>query len=109
MALIDRVLEDRRIDTLVEEWLVDPAWNWQVSRPQLGTAHSQYLHNLCVAGSHSSVDAGPFAGNRRGSNAVAWSRPRGLRPQRTSGTSPALLTRLVTTSSNFLAPTPSRG
>ncbi|MFM8288585.1 MAG: hypothetical protein ACKOGA_17975 [Planctomycetaceae bacterium] len=49
MALIDRVLEDRRIDTLVEEWLVAAAWNWQLSRTQLGTAHAQYLHSLCVA------------------------------------------------------------
>lgn len=49
MALIDRVLEDRRIDSLEENLLVDAASNWKLSASQLDSAHAHYLHNLCVA------------------------------------------------------------
>jgi DNA polymerase-3 subunit epsilon len=49
MALIDRVLEDRTIDAIEEETLVDAALNWRLSQSQLDTAHSHYLSNLAVS------------------------------------------------------------
>lgn len=49
MALIDRVLQDRAIDTTEEEVLVDAALNWQMSKSQLDTAHAQYLQSLAVS------------------------------------------------------------
>lgn len=48
MALIDRVLEDRRIDENEEEVLVDAALSWRLSSAQLNAAHARYLHNLAV-------------------------------------------------------------
>lgn len=49
MALIDRFLEDRVIDSSEENVLVDAATHWGLSGSQLNTAHSHYLHNLAVA------------------------------------------------------------
>lgn len=49
MALIDRVLQDRVIDTTEEVVLVDAALNWQLSKSQLDTAHAQYLQSLAVS------------------------------------------------------------
>ena len=49
MALIDRVLQDRVIDTTEEDVLVDAALNWQLSKSQLDTAHAQYLQSLAVS------------------------------------------------------------
>jgi DNA polymerase III subunit epsilon len=49
MALIDRVLEDRSIDELEEQTLVQAALDWQLSKSQLESAHAHYLHNLAIA------------------------------------------------------------
>lgn len=48
MTLVDRVLEDRMIDESEETALVDAALGWQLSGPQLETAHKQYIHSLAV-------------------------------------------------------------
>jgi DNA polymerase-3 subunit epsilon len=48
MALIDRVLEDRTIDKVEEDTLVEAALDWQLSRAQLDAVHAQYLHHLSV-------------------------------------------------------------
>ena len=49
LALIDRVLEDRIIDSREEVTLMDAATNLELSRTQVATAHAQYLHSLVVA------------------------------------------------------------
>jgi DNA polymerase-3 subunit epsilon len=46
MALVDRVLEDRTIDTSEEDALVDAVTNWQLSPAQVEAAHVQYIRNL---------------------------------------------------------------
>lgn len=48
MALIDRVLEDRAIDSSEEEILVEAASGWKLSATQLADAHQRYLHSLAV-------------------------------------------------------------
>lgn len=49
LTLIDRVLEDRRIDTDEEEALVDAARHWNLSADQLEAAHKQYIEELALA------------------------------------------------------------
>jgi len=49
MTLLDRVLEDRTIDGSEEDLLIDAATSWGLSRSQVTSAHTQYLHNLVVA------------------------------------------------------------
>jgi len=68
MALIDRVLEDRRIDAIEEDALVDAALNWRLSPTQLQSAHSHYLHNLVVS---ALADGVVTASERRDLHAVA--------------------------------------
>ncbi len=48
LALIDRVLEDRVIDTAEEAALVDAATSWKLSAEQIDAAHKQYLQNVAV-------------------------------------------------------------
>jgi DNA polymerase III subunit epsilon len=48
LALIDRVLEDRRIDQNEENVLVDAATNWHLSSIQVEDAHRVYINNLAV-------------------------------------------------------------
>jgi DNA polymerase-3 subunit epsilon len=49
MVLIDRILEDRVIDQIEEDVLVDAVTNWGLSSAQLATAHANYIHNLAVS------------------------------------------------------------
>lgn len=48
LALIDRVLEDRRIDKNEEDALVEAALRWHLSPDQLSVAHAQYIQNLAA-------------------------------------------------------------
>ncbi len=47
-ALIDRILEDRTIDTDEENTLVEAALEWKLSKNQINEAHTTYIHNLAV-------------------------------------------------------------
>ena len=47
-ALIDRILEDRTIDTCEENTLVDAALEWELSQKQINEVHKTYIHNLAV-------------------------------------------------------------
>jgi DNA polymerase-3 subunit epsilon len=49
MTLVDRILEDRTIDEGEEDTLVHAALSWNLSSPQLETAHAHYIHNLAIA------------------------------------------------------------
>jgi DNA polymerase-3 subunit epsilon len=48
-ALLDRVLEDRRVDSAEADALVEMANRWGLSRNQIVTAHRDYLHQLAIA------------------------------------------------------------
>lgn len=48
LTLIDRVLEDRVIDSNEESVLVEAAKEWTLSRSQILQAHRTYLHSLAV-------------------------------------------------------------
>lgn len=49
MAMIDRALEDRRIDEGEAVALSDWAGNWGLTADQVQQSHKDYLHNLAVA------------------------------------------------------------
>lgn len=48
LALIDRVLEDRTIDTDEENALVDAALEWKLSTSQINEAHRNYICRLAI-------------------------------------------------------------
>lgn len=68
LALIDRVLEDRNIDTNEETAIVDAALSWQLSASQLDSAHRQYIHNLAF---HALADGVVTESERSDLHAVA--------------------------------------
>ena len=49
LVLIDRILEDRVIDSYEEETLVAVAEEWNLSIEQINDAHRQYLYRLSLA------------------------------------------------------------
>ena len=49
LVLIDRILEDRVIDSFEEEALVAIAEEWDLSLEQINRAHKQYLYRLSLA------------------------------------------------------------
>lgn len=48
LTLIDRVLEDRIIDSIEESALVEAWAEWKLSRSQVIQAHGKYIHSLAV-------------------------------------------------------------
>lgn len=48
-ALLDRVLEDRRIDHSEGEALLEVATRWGIDGKQIQDAHGRYLHHLAIA------------------------------------------------------------
>jgi DNA polymerase-3 subunit epsilon len=48
LALIDRILEDRVIDSNETEILVDAAGQWNLGPEELRQAHSTYIHSLAI-------------------------------------------------------------
>ena len=48
-ALLDRVLEDRRIDDSEGEALLEVATRWGIDGKQIQDAHGSYLHHLAIA------------------------------------------------------------
>jgi DNA polymerase-3 subunit epsilon len=48
-ALLDRVLEDRRVDESEGDALVETAVKWGLSKDQIDRAHKDYLNRLAVA------------------------------------------------------------
>ena len=48
LTLIDRILEDRTIDTDEENALVDAALRWELTTTQIFDAHKSYIYSLAV-------------------------------------------------------------
>jgi DNA polymerase III subunit epsilon len=48
-ALLDRVLEDRRVDEFEGNALVETAVKWGLSKDQIRQTHSDYLNRLAIA------------------------------------------------------------
>lgn len=49
VALLDRVLEDRRVDDSEADALVETAAKWGLSRDQICAAHREYVNQLAIA------------------------------------------------------------